>query len=193
MANARTQGRSRIGGTSEGLRRATAVLEVLGGLHTPGEAAGALGIGVQRYYLLEADALRGLVAACEPRGRGRGQNPSQVLRAQEGQIRRLESEVRRLQALVRVSHRALGLAGLTAAAAPAGGDGARGSQAAAPRSPGKKGRRRRSPVARALGMSKLLQEKAVESAEQEVATGGGRAGVAAGEASPGGDPAHDRG
>ena len=193
MANARTKGRSRIGGTSEGLRRATAVLEVLGGLHTPGEASGALGIGVQRYYMLEAHALEGLVKACEPRGRGPGHDPGKVIREQAGQIRRLESEVRRLQALVRVSNRALGIAGLKASAAPAGGESAGGSKGAASRSKGRKGRRPRSPVARALGISKLLKEKCVESAEQGVATGRGRAGVAAGEASPGGDPPHDRG
>lgn len=187
MAKSRAQGRSRINGSSEALKRATVVLEVLGGLHTPRDAAGALGIGVQRYYILETHALEGLVKACEPRGRGPGQDPGKVIGEQAGQIQRLESEVRRLQALVRVSNRTLGIAGLKVPASQAG------SGAKSGRSKTKKGRARRTPVARALGMSKLLKEKGREPAEQEMASGRGRGGVAAGKAPPGGDPAHDRG
>lgn len=182
MAKKRAKTRSAIHGSSEALKRATAVLEVLGGLVTPTEAAGALGIGVPRYYMLETQALDGLVKACEPRGRGPGQSQAKVIREQAEQIQRLENEVRRLQALVRISNRALGVAGLQA---PAGRT--KGSKKT------KTGRARRRPVTRALGMSKLLKEKAHEPAEQGMASGGGGAGVAASAASPGGDPAHDRG
>ena len=44
------------GGTSEANRRAVAVLEVLGGLRTPADAAAALGLAVPRYYQLETRA-----------------------------------------------------------------------------------------------------------------------------------------
>jgi len=55
----------------EARRLATLILEVLAGGRTPTEAAQALEISVPRYYQLEGRALRGLVAACEPRPRGR--------------------------------------------------------------------------------------------------------------------------
>lgn len=186
MPKKRAKTRSAINGSSEALKRATAVLEVLGGLVTPTEAAGALGIGVPRYYMLETQALDGLVKACEPRGRGPGQSQAKVIREQTEQIQRLENEVRRLQALVRISNRALGVAGLQAPASSSAGR-TKGSKKT------KTGRARRRPVTRALGMSKLLKEKAHEPAEQGMASGGGGAGVAASAASPGGDPAHDRG
>jgi hypothetical protein len=190
----RAKGRSRIGGTPEGLKRATAVLDVLGGLHTPGEAARVLGIGVPRYYTLETQALEGLVQACEPRGRGPGVDPNKIVRDQVEQIQRLQSEIRRLQALVRVSHRALGLAGLKGSASSAGGGtAATGSKTPPSRSKGstKKSRKPRAPAARALRISKRLKEKSVESADPGVASGRGRAGVAPSAASSGGDPAHD--
>jgi hypothetical protein len=185
MAKKQAKTRMGINGTPEALKRATAVLEVLGGLYTPTEAAGALGIGVPRYYMLETQALDGLVKACEPRGRGPGRSETKVIREQAGQIQRLESEVRRLQALVRVSNRALGVAALKTPASSTSGR-TRGSKRT------KTGRARRKPVTRALGMSKLLKEKAHEPAEQGMASDGGSGGVAGGEASLERDPAHDR-
>jgi hypothetical protein len=185
MAKTAAKTRSGIQGSPEARKRATAVLEVLGGLVTPTEAAGALGIGVPRYYMLETQALEGLVKACEPRGRGPGRSQAKVIRAQADQIQRLEREVRRLQALVRVSHRALGVAAL-AAPAPASAGRTKGSKKT------KTGRARRKPVARALGMSKLLKEKSHEPAGEGMATGGGGGGVAGGEAPLAGDPADDR-
>ena len=97
------------GGTSEANRRAVAVLEVLGGLRTPADAAAALGIAVPRYYQLETRALEGMVTALEPRSLGK--QPSL-----EGRVARLQKELEqarresaRQQALVRVAQRSLGL------------------------------------------------------------------------------------
>ena len=97
------------GGTSEANRRTVAVLEVLGGLRTPADAAAALGIAVPRYYQLETRALEGMVTALEPRSLGK--QPSL-----EGRVARLQKELEqarresaRQQALVRVAQRSLGL------------------------------------------------------------------------------------
>src|SRR5947209_17562740 len=55
----------------EARQRAAAILEVLAGARSPTEAAQALGVSLPRYYLLEARALGGLLAACEPQPPGR--------------------------------------------------------------------------------------------------------------------------
>jgi len=55
----------------EARRTAAVILEVLAGVRTPTGAATALGIHLPRYYVWEQRALEGLVAACEPRPRGR--------------------------------------------------------------------------------------------------------------------------
>src|SRR5262249_17665290 len=52
-------------------RAAVVILEVLAGVRTPTGAAAVLGIRLPRYYLLEQRAIQGLIAACEPRPRGR--------------------------------------------------------------------------------------------------------------------------
>src|SRR5262245_54019059 len=51
-------------------QRAALILEVLAGNRTPLQAAQALGVSLPRYYLLETQALHGLVTACEPAARG---------------------------------------------------------------------------------------------------------------------------
>src|SRR5262245_47690243 len=61
-----TQGAGR-----EAKRLAASVLEVLAGARTPAQAAAALGLSLPRYYQLEGRALRGLLAGCEPRPKGR--------------------------------------------------------------------------------------------------------------------------
>src|SRR4051794_4681253 len=58
-------------GSASALRLASCVLEVLAGLRSVAEAAGALGVSVARYYQLEQRALQGLVQGCEPARRGR--------------------------------------------------------------------------------------------------------------------------
>src|SRR5260221_13686581 len=53
-------------------KQAAAILEVLAGARTTGQAAEALGVSLPRYYQLEQRALEGLLSACEPRPQGRG-------------------------------------------------------------------------------------------------------------------------
>src|SRR5262249_24950512 len=54
----------------EAKQRAAAILEVWAGVRTPADAAQALGVSRPRYYLLEEQALGGLLTACEPQPRG---------------------------------------------------------------------------------------------------------------------------
>lgn len=103
---------SKLTGTSEAKLRACVVLEVLGGLRTPTDASVALGLTVQRYYLLETRALQGLVAALEakPRRGGRRASTEGELTRARAERDRLERELRRAQALVRATQRAVGIA-----------------------------------------------------------------------------------
>ena len=118
-------------------RTAAAILEVLAGLRTPTQAAGALGVSVPRYYQLEARALHALVAACAPRPRGPGHNAERELTQLRRQQQRLERELTRQQTLVRLAQRSLGLA---------------------PPAPAKSaGKKRRRPTARALQAAAHLQ------------------------------------
>lgn len=89
-------------------RRAAVVLEVLGGAKSPPEAAAALGVTLATYYLLEARALEGLVAACEPRPRGRGGSRASTLEAVRRENERLRHELTRAQSLARAVQRAAG-------------------------------------------------------------------------------------
>jgi hypothetical protein len=123
----------------EAKRLAAAILEVLAGERTPTQAAQALAISLPRYYQWEARALRGLLAACELKPKGR-QAPTDTtaLRKQNEQLQR---ELARQQSLVRLVQRAAGLA--------------------APIPPAKKGgkkARQRKPVARALTVAARLSE-----------------------------------
>jgi hypothetical protein len=133
------------GGSSEANRFAVVILEVLAGGRSPGEAAQALGVTPPRYYQLETRALEGLVAALEPRLKGK--QPSL-----EGRIAQLEkalSEARReslrQQALVRAAQRSLGIKPSPVAdGKEAGKDGA--------------GRKRRRPAVRALKAARTLAQ-----------------------------------
>ena len=51
----------------EARQLAAAILEVLAGARTPGQAAQALGVSLQRYFQLETRAMQALVAGCEAR------------------------------------------------------------------------------------------------------------------------------
>jgi hypothetical protein len=93
----------------EARRLAAAILEVLGGVRTTTGAAEVLACSLPRYYQLEARAVEGLLAACEPARRGPGRSPRQEEDALRKKCVRLEREVGRQQALVRAAHRAVGL------------------------------------------------------------------------------------
>lgn len=126
----------------EAKRLAAAVLEVLAGARLPSEAAAVLQVSVGRYYQLESRALGGLVAACEPRRRGRGRKSSNEASSLRQECDRLRRECARQQALVRAAQRTVGLP------APAGPPNTE---------KGGKKRRKRKPTARALKMAALLQ------------------------------------
>ena len=94
----------------EARRMASCVLEVLGGARSPTGAAQELGLSIQRYYLLETRALKGLVDACEARPRGRVASPEREMESLRKEAERLKRECARQQALVRAAQRTIGLA-----------------------------------------------------------------------------------
>ncbi len=125
-------------------RTAAAILEVLAGQRTPAQAAEALAISLPRYYQLEAGGLRGLLAACEPKPKGRQPNLSADVAALQKHNERLQRELTRQQSLVRLTQRA---AGLAAPAPPP------------VKAAGKKARKRK-PVVRALTVAERLRQDA---------------------------------
>jgi uncharacterized protein (DUF2267 family) len=128
-------------------RVAAAVLEVLAGARTPTEAAQALAVTVPRYYQLESQALKGLLAACAPKPRGRVKSADKELATLKRDNQRLQREVSRQQALVRAAQRTVGLA---APPSPPAGKSS------------KKTRKRR--VARALSVAARLQQQNAQAA-----------------------------
>ena len=93
-------------------RQAAVILEVLSGLRDTRDGSTALGVSVNRYYQLETRALQGLIAALEPRPKGRQQSPETRLAMVERERGRLKQELGRYQALLRSAQRSLGLASL---------------------------------------------------------------------------------
>jgi hypothetical protein len=136
----------------EAQKLAAAILEVLAGVRTPGQAAEALGISLPRYFQVETRAMQALVASCEARPRGRTPSADKELAALRRQHERLERELARQQTLVRLAQRTIGLPPPAPAAKPA---------------PGKKKRRR--PVVRALHAAQQLQRQCPEAAPAEAA------------------------
>jgi hypothetical protein len=130
----------------EAKRRAAAVLEVLAGSRLPAEAAAALGVSLPRFYLLEQQALTGLVQGCEPKPHGRTRTPERALAQLRQECDRLRREAARQQALVRAAQRTIGLP----PPAP--------TRDKAPAGPTKK--RHRRPTVRALKAAARLQSEA---------------------------------
>jgi hypothetical protein len=130
----------------EARRLAAVILEVLAGVCTPASAAQALGIRLPRYYFLEQRAIRGLVAACEPRPKGRTVSSDRQIARLERELAVCRRELGRQQALARAAQRVLGL---KLAQQGAVGNGKVTTT-------GKKTRRRR-PVVRALRAARVLQ------------------------------------
>jgi hypothetical protein len=99
-----------LNGSAEGKRKASVVLEVLGGLRSPTSASVALGISIQAYYLLEIRALQGLLNAVDATP-GKGGRPSTGggLSRLIAERDRLERELLHAHALLRVAQRAMGL------------------------------------------------------------------------------------
>jgi hypothetical protein len=107
-------------GSKEALRTGAAVLEVLAGLRSVAEAAAALDCSVPRYYQLEQQALRALVAGCEPRPHGRQPAAAAELLRLQKENARLTRECQRQQALVRLARQAAGLASPASASSKEG-------------------------------------------------------------------------
>jgi uncharacterized protein (DUF2267 family) len=128
-------------------RIAAAVLEVLAGARTPGQAAQALAMSLPRYYYWEGRALRGLVENCEAQPKGRQRNPDKELATLQRQHERLQRELSRQQSLVRMAQRTIGLTAPVATPVAT--------------KDGKK-RRRRRPTVRALATATHLQKQSQE-------------------------------
>ena len=144
---------------------AAVILEGLTGLRSAPDAARALGITVARYYTVEAQAVAGLLAACEPGSPGPVPNAAterELTRLRE-EHRRQDQELARLRAVLRTTQRSLGLP-MVAATPPAPPGAAKGAEqkpsgtgAAKGKSAEKKRRRARRPVVRALTVLRRLQ------------------------------------
>jgi hypothetical protein len=138
----------------EARRLAAAILEVLAGVRTPGQAAEALGVSQARYFQIETRAMQALVAGCEPRPRGPGRSADRELAALRRQHERLQRELSRQQALVRLAQRTIGLAP---------------PRPPVPRSGSKDQRKKRPrrPVVRALRAAEVLQRGSQEAVHAE--------------------------
>lgn len=139
-------------GSSEARKLAAAILEVLGGIRLPADAAKALNVSLPRYYQLEVRALSGLLAACEPRPKGRVRSVDSELEATRKELDRANREAARYSALARIAQRTVEL--------PA--------PQALKREPGK--RRTKKPSVRALRAVNML--KSVPSGEAEAVLAG---------------------
>ena len=116
VLNVKQRKRHQVGGRDLGKDRgaaakqlAAAILEVLAGARTPTEAATTLNLSVPRYYQLEAQALRGLLQACEPRPKGRVRKVKTEVETLTQENQRLQRELTRHQALARAAQRTIGL------------------------------------------------------------------------------------
>ena len=137
---------------TDGARRLCAViLEVLAGVRTPTDAAGVIGVSLPRYYGLEAQALLGLLKACERRARGPRRSPERECERLRRECQRLERESARHQALLRAQGRTVGIPPV----------------AKAKTKPEGKKRRRRRPAVRALRAAKALSTNPAASAGKE--------------------------
>jgi hypothetical protein len=136
------------GGTPEANRVAIAILEVLAGGCTPGEAAARLGVSLVRYYQLETRALQGLVSACEPKPMGKQPSPDTRIAALERKLQQAQRECARQQALVRATQRSAGLVPPVKPAKPGG-------------TRDRAGRRKRRPAVRALKAAERLRKEVV--------------------------------
>ena len=110
-ARTRRKGGPRIDGGSQTARqRGAVILEVLGGMLRPSQAAKVLEVSVPRYYTLEKRALEGLLHACEPQDPGRkAGDPAKETEKLRKDVKRLEQECARYRALARASQHAVGL------------------------------------------------------------------------------------
>ena len=103
--------RAETGASAQAKTTAAVVLEGLTGLRSAPASAVALGITVARYYAVEAQAVAGLLAACEPAppGPAPGLASERELARLRQQHRLQEQELTRLRAVLRTTQRSLGV------------------------------------------------------------------------------------
>lgn len=99
-----------VRGSEAARRLAALLLEAWCGVRSTQSASEAMGIAVPRFYQLEARALQMVVAAMEPRPRGRQRTAESELGRLQREQQRLVRDVERYQSLYRTAQRALGLA-----------------------------------------------------------------------------------
>ncbi len=140
------------GQSGEVNRRAAVILDVLAGMRTPTEAADVLRITVARYYALERQALEALAGACRPQPKGRRRSKvEQQLAVAQRELERLRRECQRQAALVRATHRAVGLPAVPESSKAGKVAPKKGAKA------GKVSRRRKRPTVRALRAAEALR------------------------------------
>jgi hypothetical protein len=97
------------GASREARQLAAVILEVLGGVRTPTDAAAAVGVSPPRYYALEMRAIEGLLLACERRPRGPRRSAERECVRLRRELERTSRECARTQALLRAQERVVGL------------------------------------------------------------------------------------
>jgi hypothetical protein len=131
------------GASAQARKQAAVILEVLAGVRTPTQAAEAIGVSLPRFYVLETQAVQGILLACEPKRLGRQKTAESALASLRRECEQLRRDCARQQSLVRAAQRTMGLT------------------APAPPKPEKDGtkRRKRRPTARALRAAARLQDE----------------------------------
>ena len=98
-----------VRGSDAARRSAALMLEAWSGVRTTQSASDAMGVALTRFYQLEARVLQTIVAALEPRPRGRQKTPESELAKLKTEKQRLQRDVERFQSLYRTSQRSLGV------------------------------------------------------------------------------------
>ena len=144
------------GGSSDANRIVVAILEVLGGLRSPTEAATSLKVSLPRYYILETRALEGMVGACEPKPLGKQPSHKTRIAGLEKELEQAHRQCARQQALVRAAQRSVGLS-----TAPT-------QQIKTSSKRDRKGRKKRRPTVRALKAADSLRNRVAAAETPEV-------------------------
>jgi len=98
-----------VRGSDAARRCAALLLEAWSGVRTTQAASEAMGVAVTRFYQLEARALQMIVAAMEPRPKGRQRTAESEVGRLKVEKQRLSRDVERYQSLYRTAQRALGV------------------------------------------------------------------------------------
>jgi hypothetical protein len=103
-------GAKAVRGSDAARRLAALLIEGWSGVRSTQSASDAMGVALTRFYQLEARALQAIVAAMEPRSRGRQRTAESEVAKLKAEKQRLLRDVERFQSLYRTSQRALGIA-----------------------------------------------------------------------------------